>query len=63
MDEEEKLRWATDGLPGDDASLQIGVLISRAGQTPLLIDPQGQVGGSGLIGDVWFKCWSESAGV
>lgn len=43
MDEEEKLRWATDGLPGDDASLQIGVLISRAGQTPLLIDPQGQV--------------------
>ena len=45
--ESEMLRWKGEGLPGDDLSMQNGVVILNAMCSPLLIDPSSQVGAPG----------------
>jgi dynein heavy chain len=40
--EVEVSRWVGEGLPGDDLSVQNGILTSRASRWPLCIDPQMQ---------------------
>ena len=34
--------WVQQGLPGDDFSLENGVLVTRGRRWPLMVDPQGQ---------------------
>ena len=35
--------WQLQGLPGDDFSVENGVLVNRGSRWPLMIDPQNQV--------------------
>lgn len=41
-DDVEKSRWASEGLPSDDLSIQNGILTNFASRWPLCIDPQMQ---------------------
>ena len=34
------LKWGSEGLPGDELSVQNGTLITRTTKWPLVIDPQ-----------------------
>lgn len=43
--EGEMLRWKSEGLPADNLSMQNGVVILNAGQTPLIVDPSTQASG------------------
>lgn len=36
----EKSKWASEGLPSDELSVQNGILTNNANRWPLCIDPQ-----------------------
>ncbi len=55
-DEVEVAQWASEGLPGDELSVQNGTLTTRAGRWPLCIDPQMQA-------VTWIKRKEEANGL
>uniref|UniRef100_A0A7S1IC30 Dynein heavy chain n=1 Tax=Eutreptiella gymnastica TaxID=73025 RepID=A0A7S1IC30_9EUGL len=48
--------WQLQGLPGDDFSVENGVLVNRGSRWPLMIDPQGQA-------NKWIKSMEKSRGL
>lgn len=44
--------WNIQGLPSDDFSTENGIIITKAGRWPLIIDPQGQA-------QKWIKCMEQ----
>lgn len=40
--ESEMLKWKAEGMPGDDLSMENGIIILQSVQTPLVIDPSAQ---------------------
>lgn len=44
--------WNIQGLPSDDFSTENGIIITKAGHWPLIIDPQGQA-------QKWIKCMEQ----